>query len=75
MAESDWTIGAGVRFVAEARISACRSLRLSSLDVAIKAFPKKIGAVAGIPDEVIFGDGSVASCHGRILNESGSDAM
>jgi hypothetical protein len=24
---------------------------------------------------VIFGDGSVASCHGRILNESGSDAM
>jgi hypothetical protein len=24
---------------------------------------------------VIFGDGSVAGCHGRILNESGSDAM
>ncbi len=75
MTESDWTVGEGVRFVAATRISPCRSLRLSSLDVAIKTFPKKIGAVSGVPDEVIFGDGWVAGCHGRILNESGSDAM
>jgi len=46
MTESDWTVGAGVRFVAATRISPCRSLRLSSLDVAIKTFPKEIGAVS-----------------------------
>jgi len=63
MTESDWTVGAGGRFVAATRISPCRSLRLSSLDVAIKTFPKKIGAVSGVPDEVIFGDGWVAGCH------------
>jgi hypothetical protein len=75
MTKSDWTVVARVRFVAATRIGPRRSLRLSSLDIAIKTFPKKIGAVSGVPDEVIFGDGWLAGCHGRILNESGSDPM
>lgn len=37
----------------------------SSLDVAVETLPQKIGAVPGVPYEVVFGGGRVASCHGR----------
>ena len=52
-------------FVAATQIFFGRTLRLASLDVAIEAAPKQIGAVRGIPDKVVVGDRNFAVGHGR----------
>jgi len=47
------------------RIVFGRSLRLTSLNVAIKTFPKQIGAVHCVPDKVVVRNRVCGVGHGR----------
>lgn len=63
--QGDLSVGAWSRFVLASWVILVRPLGSASLDIAIKTLAEEIGAVSGIPDEVVIRCGDRAAAHGR----------